>query len=178
MDKLYLLYLKAFNRILNEKFTEENLEYLSKKLIVYGVNIVNILNTIPESKNDIETHFTMTNSIIILMSILTPTEFVNLFPIEKIYNGQKYGVKDYFYTISYLKTLDPNEPIGKEILYLLWNYTNSDIERFSINIMNYLIDLRPVAIQPSFINITTLISQIGIKHYDRTNPEYLYKLNK
>jgi hypothetical protein len=57
---------------------------------------------------------------VILSSIgsLKPAELVNIFPIEKTYDGDRWGVKDYFYTRDYLNTLDPDKPIGENALDL------------------------------------------------------------
>ena len=35
------------------------------------------------------------------LSILTPEELERMFPIEKEYDGVKYGIKDYFFTKKY-----------------------------------------------------------------------------
>jgi len=53
---------------------------------------------------------------------LTPSEFMTISPIEKEYNGHKWGFKDYFYTRDYINTLDPSKPIGQEeALHFIWN---------------------------------------------------------
>lgn len=66
---------------------------------------------------------------------LTPQEFVRLFPITKEYDGEKYGVKDYFYTIEKINAM-PDEPIGEEnVSEFLFNYCNRDINEYMVTWM-------------------------------------------
>ena len=66
---------------------------------------------------------------------LTPHEFVRLFPITKEYDGEKYGMKDYFYTAQKIKAM-PDEPIGEEnVSEFLFNYCNRDIEEYMVTWM-------------------------------------------
>lgn len=66
---------------------------------------------------------------------LTPQEFVRLFPITKEYDGEKYGMKDYFYTAQKIKAM-PDEPIGEEnVSEFLFNYCNRDIEEYMVTWM-------------------------------------------
>lgn len=66
---------------------------------------------------------------------LTPQEFVRLFPITKEYDGEKYGMKDYFYTAQKIKAMS-DEPIGEEnVSEFLFNYCNRDIEEYMVTWM-------------------------------------------
>jgi hypothetical protein len=63
---------------------------------------------------------------------MTVNELVNMFPILKEYDGEKYECKDYFSTIQFLETLDWNKPIGQEIHEFLSSYYNNDIINFCV----------------------------------------------
>jgi hypothetical protein len=58
------------------------------------------------------------------MSQLTPREFMNIFPIDKTYDGERFECKDYFYTIKIVRALDQDAPIGDKLDDLLWEYMN------------------------------------------------------
>lgn len=140
------LYLKAWDRILKE-YTENpdivNRILYIQKLIFYGVKFV-ITNPNREhtTREQAERDFQLISIIKSLVGLLTPGQFMNVFPIGKDFKGHKYEMKDYFYTRDYINTLDPNKPIGDEALMFLWEYTNIDIEIFNIKSVRTLSKLR------------------------------------
>ena len=81
-------------------------------------------------------------SITDMMAGLTPTEFMRVFPIPKEYDGDKYGMKDYFSTMEYVKGFPQDEPIGKgEILGFLMRYYNLDILKFNVRMVSVISDI-------------------------------------
>lgn len=85
------------------------------------------------SEEDIETYFTLISFVDDMIGLLTPHEFVQMFPIAKAYDGEKYSVKDYFYTMEYIKNMDINSPIGKEnASKFLFEYWNWDINKYMV----------------------------------------------
>lgn len=68
------------------------------------------------------------------MSLLTLHEFINLFPIEKVYDGANYEMKDYYTTLEAISELrlEPYERIGESILKLIMEYMNRDIMDFAV----------------------------------------------
>lgn len=76
-----------------------------------------------------------------LMTLITPREFLIMFPIKKEFDGQKYECKDYFYTKEYLSTIDLDKPISEPFKFL-WDYWNSDTARFLMNVMGAMSDVR------------------------------------
>ena len=55
---------------------------------------------------------------------------MGIFPIDKEFDGEKYGCKDYFYTINHLKGINPDDLLCnqfKDINDFLWIYYNRDI---------------------------------------------------
>lgn len=54
-----------------------------------------------KTKEKIESDFRIFSILTDLLSGLTPKEFTQMFPTDKTYDGEKYGIKDYF---SYYKS--------------------------------------------------------------------------
>ena len=161
------LYAKAYGTILKSYIDnpEQDLESLARKLIVYGVKMVNSKNEREYiTQEEAELDFQFATNIKTFMGLLTPTEFMELFPISKEIRGHKYGFKDYFYTRDYLKDLDP-EPIGggKAVTKFLWEYCNWEIDEFNANLMGYLSNLRKLAGQTSMLEEWGKI--MGVKTY-------------
>lgn len=63
------------------------------------------------------------------ISEMTPEEFMRLFPIAKVYDGDKCGCKDYFSTIRKINELGLHKKI-ENVTDFLWDYTNNDIADF------------------------------------------------
>lgn len=73
-----------------------------------------------------------------LTGCLTPSLFNQIFPIKKDYNGQKWGIKDYFSTKNYIE-----EEIGwdnqiKNGLEFLYEYDNDDVLKASLVTMDVI----------------------------------------
>lgn len=135
----YPIYLNAFANALNEYKNYESVG--PAKVVFYGVKVI---NSKPEADGYKETlsDFQLGSAIIDFMSQLKPTQFINIFPIEKDYKGHKTEMKDYFYTRDYINTLDQEKPIGENILEFLWEYMNWEVAHFNVEIMGYMSYLR------------------------------------
>ncbi len=73
---------------------------------------------------------------------LTLKNFVITFPITKSYDGEKWEMKDYFYTMDVLNEMDWNKPIGREqISELLWDYQNDDLREAYVEYMGAMSDI-------------------------------------
>ena len=57
-----------------------------------------------------------------LISLLTPREIMELFPMRKIYTEQGCQTLDYFSAIQDLSRINIDAPIGDEVDYLQWDY--------------------------------------------------------
>lgn len=83
---------------------------------------------------------------------LTSAEFITMFPIEKKYDGKKYGAKDYFYTMEMLENYPKDKPIrdgGKDnkreaVSYFMWDYQNWDVTFFVLYEMDILSKLHKI----------------------------------
>lgn len=160
------LYMMAYSKTL-ESYIEnpdQDEEALVKKLIVYGVKAV-ISRPEPKPKiwEDSEHQFNFADSIIRLMGVLTPQEFVNIFPIKKDFKGHRWEIKDYFYTRDYVRTLDPDKKLGEGTLEFMWEYMNDDINNFNVEVMGYMSDLNRMQGQPTLMDDFARI--MGVKTY-------------
>ncbi|ABA42724.1 conserved phage protein [Bacillus phage Gamma isolate d'Herelle] len=141
------IYLGAFMNAVNElKKQDEETRSLSKdtykKAIFYGVRYISI------SKNDSLNYDYLMNRFLLisylenLMKVLTPRDFMTIFPIDKNYDGARYEMKDYFFTMNEIKKIGMDTPIGEKIMEFLWDYQNfKDITLFnlaSVSILNKL----------------------------------------
>lgn len=134
------LYMKVFhNKIeMMEIVTEEESKTLLKQLVFLGVKF--IINDKREKTDDF---YYIVWTISDLMALLTPKDFMTIFPISKEYDGEKYECKDYFYTIKYINTLDINKPIGEDEIYsFLWEYVNRDTNMYTVNLINAIDHIR------------------------------------
>lgn len=152
-EEKYNIYRKAYLKTL-EQFTDitnirDKTMYI-QKTIFYGVKSI---VTKPEPKTitseEIENNFQFISILKSIIGLLTPGDFMNIFPIEKEFKGHKWGMKDYFHTRDYINSLAAEEPIGEKALEFLWEYTNPDIESFNIHSMLCLSKLRQLEGYPS-----------------------------
>ena len=84
--------------------------------------------TYEELNNRLQFMFNLTD----FMGRLTPIEFMHMFPIPKEYDGEKYGVKDYFSTIEEVNKYPKDKSIGDKITEFLVEYYNWDIMKFEV----------------------------------------------
>lgn len=154
MDK-DIIYLDAFIKTIknyNDNPSEEDKNMYLKRAAYYGVKFINTKEkptnpTIEKTKDD----FQFSSVVKSLLGLLTPKELINIFPVDKVYDGHKWQSKDYFYTMDYINdNLKLDDPIGEDnILKLLWEYTNTDLMVFNVKIMGYMSDLRQLDGYPS-----------------------------
>ncbi|MET3659629.1 hypothetical protein [Sporosarcina psychrophila] len=139
------IYSKAFANTLKSalKETEEIKEFqfsdlsldIRKKLVLYGVKNINATNLdILDSELLVGTFNTisMLNS---MMGTFTPREFLTVFPITKEYDGERYGMKDYFYTKKAIEEFGMDKVIGEEMKRFHWDYTNRELTKFATRTM-------------------------------------------
>ena len=70
-----------------------------------------------------------------MIGILTPREFMRIFPIEKEYDGAKYEWKDYFYCMNYINEFGIDNKIGDKAPDFLMEYWNWDINLYMVHWM-------------------------------------------
>jgi len=133
--RLHKIYLKAYIRSLKACPLEDGADQSKHipKIVYYGVKAV---GTYPKliTADEAKTCFEFISGIQGIMSLLTLHEFMNLFPIEKVFDGAKYEMKDYYSTLEAINELglEPHEKIGERILELIMEYMNDDISDFAV----------------------------------------------
>lgn len=98
---LYLDYNYGFSKDIN-----------LQKSLYYGIKYICIKQIDNLPYNKLLTLFKDIQNIHSLMSTTTYSQMINMFPIIKEYDGEKYCCKDYYSTQDYLKDKDLNDLIG------------------------------------------------------------------
>ena len=149
-EPLNILYLKAWGKVTQQRIDNPEVLLHTQKSVFHGVKFI---TTTPEgdytTREQAVRNFQFISLIKDLVSLLTPEQFIEIFPIEKVFDGEKYQTKDYYYTRSYIDSMDPLEPIGGEALKFLWDYANPDIRIFNLKSMSAMSDLRELDGYPS-----------------------------
>jgi len=145
IDK-HVYYLNAFIRVLKES-TENpgvyGIEPYLERMAFYGLKTV-ITSPEPTTKEEAVSDFELISIVRSFMSRLTLRRFMNLFPIEKNYDGYKYEMKDYYSTLEAIEELglQQNELIGDKLEDLLWDYMNDDIREFEVKSLTTISKIR------------------------------------
>ncbi|ASV67223.1 hypothetical protein [Cytobacillus kochii] len=171
----YLLYLDAYIKA-GDKLTNDPEEYLNQ-IIFYGVKVIYEAEK-PIDYNQTLTLFKLASTTKMLMGRLTPKEFINLFPINKWFKGDKYGMKDYFYTMNYINTLDQNELISEDISEFLLEYTNREINIFNVKLMSYMSDLRRYEGKTSFLEEWASMNNVDTYTLHKKNDGKEFLINR
>lgn len=172
-------YARLFNDTLNRYSGDIENKSTLKRLAYYGVKVI---NEIFKTKENIEYErllklFEFSEVVKVIMSLLTPNELITVFPIEKRFDGDKYGIKDYFYTMKELKNIGINKIIANKIEDLLWNYENIELRKFSVNSISILSDINKMETGESIMERWAKENNIDTyRLYEdkTTNKKYLY----
>ena len=76
---------------------------------------------------------------------LTLKQVIQMFPIDKEYDGKRYGCKDYFYSMEHLKGIDSDDLLCNQFTSIddfTWIYWNRDIFDLEIVLMEIASDIR------------------------------------
>lgn len=115
------------------------------KKAVYG--FVRSLNMV--DCGDADSKYKIYESILGIMGAMTPSEFMETFPVTKDFDGHKYGAKDYFSVMEGIKSQYPlDKPImfdgddAHETMFMfLMNYSNAHTDELTISIMMNIGDM-------------------------------------
>lgn len=91
----------------------------------------------------IEDEFRGYESLLAVISLMTPREFIETFPVTKEFNGHKYGIKDYFSVMEEIRNNYPmdtpimsnGEDCSSTMLKFLMEYCNTYTDKLTISIM-------------------------------------------
>lgn len=120
------------NEKLEEQIKQGYVDRTSFKQFAYI--LVKLFGYQPKSTTaeEADTNFRFFCSTKNVLSLLTPREFLNTFPPDKQYDGERYGTKDYFTTMEAVSGYPQDAPIGKEIMSFLIDYMNMRIRLFTV----------------------------------------------
>ncbi|SHI91786.1 hypothetical protein [Parasporobacterium paucivorans] len=155
------------------ELTKDNI----KKLVYLNVKYVGAVNRAKREEYDISFYekspikrLDILNATLDLMGLLTPAELMEIFPICKEYDGERYGVKDYFSTMEAIKELGTDKPIGSDSFSFLWDYRNMDVSRFLVELMSNMELMRMYQGKQSFMDY---IMNMEPEQKEKKLPEYL-----
>jgi hypothetical protein len=139
----YLRLLKTVNEgmeaITYEQRQERYARTVTPMVIYYGI----IAYSWPQVLSGVspEDAFQEMDALVNLVSLITPRQFMGVFPISKEYHGEKLDMRDYWTTLK--DAIEPNKldkPIQKPFEFLT-NYWNDDVLDFVVNMtiaMNHM----------------------------------------
>ncbi len=140
---LFPIYKKAFFNATREAIANEENKSLFHKTLFNGVKMFCHAPKSTSYQGDLDL-FHIAEAVKHTVGYLTPIEFMNIFPPEKVYDGHKYEVKDYFSTMEEVKKLDLYEPLANQInpLSFMFEYHNWDVHRFNIKLLKIISNLK------------------------------------
>lgn len=159
---LNMKYLDCFIR--NVEVIAENTDdrQTIKKVVFYGVKYINTSSRI----NEYELLMRRLDTICYIKYIagaLTPADLLQIFPVEKVYNGEKHQVKDYFSTMDKLRQHGLNKPMGKEVTSIFWDYRNDKIVKLEVECMVVMSEIRRAEGKPGLME--EFLAEQGIPMY-------------
>lgn len=144
----YSIYLEAFIRLADKKLDKLTVDEneIEEDIVAQYVYLgVNVIQTMKEEKSTItkeysQSAFQLVETVIYAIGLLTPRKFMQIFPIDKRYDGEKYDRKDYFFTLDKMKEHGLDKRIGKEgeVFSFLWDYENHIIRMFLVKYMSII----------------------------------------
>ncbi len=171
-----MLYLNAITRKVEQLPTPD----YPKQIVTLGIKYI-IISRPHKSRTDpdsVRLRFAIINYVQAHMLLLTPRQIMQIFPIEKCYDGEKWQCKDYFTTAAYLKTLDMDAPIKDErkLMDFFWEYRNFQIEEFWIEIFSNMDDM--AHLQGEAGPLDKMIDKLGVETYtmhqdEQTGQEFM-----
>lgn len=147
-DKQYVRYFYAYSRKINEALPmvddETKDEAAFRQLLIQAAYLaIQIIIRQPDA-TDLKHAKEQFKFISITKSMLahySMNELISIFPITKRYDGEKYDSKDYWTTkqaiATYLKehNLTYGDPLGEDVLELLYDYQNPLLSLFTVAAM-------------------------------------------
>ena len=139
MHKKYdALYINAFRKNI-QAFKAAGCEYKDtdefKTTMFYAIRYLNAIGKRYTSQRELEDLLDEYNAILGGMQLLTPLDLTRMFPVDKVYDGDKWQVKDYFYTMNELNKIGMDNLIGENLLPLMMDYMNEEIRRIIVRYM-------------------------------------------
>ncbi|MBP1999720.1 hypothetical protein J2Z69_000739 [Paenibacillus shirakamiensis] len=158
------LYTREFQvEVLKQGFMEPNdIDFEKhKKLIFWGIKALadkKRTTTLEEAHG----RFIVMDMILGWIGALTPKQLMTLFPVTKDFDGNRYGIKDYFFTLNVCETHGFDQKIG-DAFDFIWDYCNHDISDFLIGFLTVTSSIRKFEGQQGLVE--EYAAENGIKTY-------------
>ena len=77
--------------------------------------------------------FNLIDALFGLIGRIKLKNLIKIFPIDKDYDGDKWGCKDYFFTMDVLREKGLNNAVGRDCVFdLMWDYMNSELRELTV----------------------------------------------
>ena len=111
------------------------------KYIKYGADIERENQRLDSSYNTPfavkENGFNLIDALFGIIGRIKMKNLIKIFPIDKTYDGDKWGCKDYFFTMDVLKEKGLDNAVGRDGVFdLMWDYENRDLRKFTVFYMS------------------------------------------
>ncbi len=136
------LYINAAIRSAERLKEAPNDKQAKLRAIFYGVKLIVETGGEQKSLEEVQGRFWIIESIKERMKEITPRELMQMFPVEKVYDGQKWGSKDYFSTMEVLHEHGLDKPLGENVEEILYDYMNRDTMEFTVATMSAVSAMR------------------------------------
>lgn len=136
---------------INKLSGEDLIKFVYLAVKTYGKENQTEINHVKRrSCIEIESRYRELKEVMDVIGRLTPKELLRMYPVEKTFDGEKWGEKDYYYTMRKLGCWPENQPVGdaRDVACLLWDYQNRDLEFLLLQWMNVLGCLRSYCNNP------------------------------
>lgn len=141
------LYLKALDRTACALRDKPEDKLLQMRTVFYGVRYV--ASTVSTARD--KSRWNIIETLTELIAQLTPRELLQIFPVEKTYDGDRWEAKDYFFTMDVLRKHGLDKPLGESVLDVLWDYTNIHVRLFNVAAMKVIDVLRHMSGRESLL---------------------------
>lgn len=143
-------YHDAIYKAMSENKGKEIADYPQEdlmKIVLSGIKYINLVREIRrenervgidyrQSLEESQATFNLIDAIFTIMGYIKLKNLVITFPVTKDFDGDKWGCKDYFYTMDVLSEMDWDKPIGRDKMSdLLWDYQNNDLRSAYVEYM-------------------------------------------
>ncbi|MDI3537779.1 MAG: hypothetical protein PWP30_2261 [Eubacteriaceae bacterium] len=131
-----MIYLEAFRRcMIVERDNPGDRDNL-KRTVYYLVKYFNHLKA-ENIPHNLDAYLIFMEACNNLIGQLTPAEFMTIFPVSKIYDGERWQSKDYFYTMEMIRDHGLDNPIGnqEEVFNFMWDYVNGNVSEYAVQCM-------------------------------------------
>ena len=103
------------------------------KMIYYGIAAYSFGDRTAQF-DDQEERFVQMQDVVSLLRLITPRIFMGIFPIDKEYNGERTGFRDYWTAMEDAVRANGIDNLIEDPFAFLMNYWNHDVLMFTVNV--------------------------------------------